>query len=288
MHEIRILELDKSIYIPENMDECDRTQRLDMAKLVLMYQMLEINLDQFKIMALYNLMNMDYSEESLPNLQEEKWQNIYVVAQVLDSFFEMRDDKLHLLFTSIDNPVKKVSYKAHSFIGPSDWFKDMKWGQFLEGIGELQKFSQTGDMECLIRLFAIFYLKKNERFTAIDLAKRVDFFRLLDARYVYHFYLLFNNFWMFLRTSSVIRVDGKEINLTLLFEGGKESEISIDFDLPELGFRSTTYQLAESGVFGSLEKLLETNFGAVILNMYDIMVRAKRREAELEAQKTKS
>lgn len=289
MHSIEILELEKTIYIPENLNECDRNQRLDISKLVLMYQMAEINLSQFKILALYNLMNMEYSDAELPNVQEEKWQNLYVISELLNSFFEIREDgKMQLIFDSIENPVKKISYKAHSFFAPSDWFKSMKWGQFIDAIGELQNFTVTGKIECLVRLFAIMHLKHRESYTKIDLDKREKFFDFLDIRYVYHFYLLFNNFWIFLTKQSLIRVDGKEIDLRILFEkGDSDSDIEISIDHPDLGFRSTAFQLAESGVFGTMAELNETDFGSVILRMYDMLVRLKLREAEMEALKDK-
>lgn len=291
MHQLRIEELDKNIFIPENMDECNREQRLDIAKLVFMYQMFEISYEQFKVLALYNLMNMEYSESVLPSLEEEKWQNITIISDLLDSFFELREDgKLHLVFTAIDNPVKKVSYKSAAFFGPSDWFKDMSWGQFIEGLGQLQSFSSSGKIEHLVNLFAIFYLRQNERFTKINLGKRVAYFDSLDIRYVYYFYLLFNNFWLFLTTSSLIKVDGREIDLRILFQQGNNGSngTSVDIEHPDLGLRSTTFQMAESGVFGPLDKLMEAKFGPVILNMYDVMVRNLKREAELEAQKNEN
>jgi hypothetical protein len=119
------------------------------------------------------------------------------------------------------------------------------------------------------------------------------FFDLLDIRYVYGFYLLFNSFWTFLTTQSVINVDGREVDLRVIFEqneGGEDQELEaeLEAEYPGLGFRSTSYQLAESQVFGPKEKLDKTNFWEVFLNLYDMMQRFRKREKMMEIEKEKN
>ena len=87
-------------------------------------------------------------------------------------------------------------------------------------------------------------------------------------------------------SDAVVGVDGREINLSKLFEkeeDSEESEAAAKIDLPELGLRSTAFQLAESGVFGSMDELEQTNAWDVLLRIYDMMVRNKKREAEQKA-----
>lgn len=171
-----------------------------------------------------------------------------------------------------------------SFYGPKDGFKDMTWKQFIEAVGELQSFSDDGKIEHLVNLFAMFYLRPKESLSSLDLEKRVHFFRFLDIRYIYSFYLLFSSFWKFIKTQSIIKVDGRTIDLRIMFEESADSEDLLP-DLTELGFRSTSYQLAESGVFGTYPELEQQNFWDVILRMYDMTIRNKKREAEMESQK---
>lgn len=285
MHLIEFKEAKLRRFIPENIAECNRQQYLDISKLVLMYQMAEIDIKQFRVLALYNLLNMEASESEFAHEQEEKWQNIYIVSELINTFFEVTEDgRMHLIQNYIDNKVKSVSYKAHSFYGPKDGFLDITWKQLLDGIGEVQNFLNDGKIERLVKLFAMFYTKRNERYGKFDMGKRLKFFDQLDIRYIYGFYLLFLSFWRFLTTSSIISVDGKQIDLSVLFDQN-DSEDKISIDLPELGLRSTTFQLAESGVFGAMEELEQTKAWDVLVNMYDMMVRNKKREAEMEAQK---
>ncbi len=294
MHQITIHEIDKNIFIPENLGECNRQQYLDMSKLVLMFNMAEIDLRQFRTLGLFNLMNMERSPSDLPGVEEEKWQNIYVLSQLLDSFYEIREDgKMYLVQDYIHNPVKSVKYKALTFRGPKDGFQDMTWGQFVDGIGELMEYGKSGKIESLVKLFAIFYVRPSAPYGSFDMGRRVKFFDLLDIRYVYGFYLLFNSFWTFLTTQSVINVDGREVDLRVIFEqneGGEDQELEaeLEAEYPGLGFRSTSYQLAESQVFGPKEKLDKTNFWEVFLNLYDMMQRYRKREKMMEIEKEKS
>lgn len=289
MHDITIQEINKRFWIPENLAECNRNQYLDMSKLILMYQMNELNKKQFRVLALYNLMNMEYSKADLENVEEEKWENVYVASQIIDTFFETDEEgRESVVLDYVHNPVKSVKYKMMTFVGPKDGLKDMTWKQFIEAIGELQTFSTDGKIEHLVNIFAMFYLRPRETFGKIDLERRVDFFKHLDIRYIYGFFLLFTSFWKFLRTQSVIGVDGREIDLRIMFEVKASDEEEVLPELAELGFRSTSYQLAESGVFGTLAELEQSNFWDVILRMYDMTVRNKKREAEMEAQKNEN
>lgn len=289
MHQITIHEIEKDIFIPGNLAECNKQQYLDMSKLVLMYRMAEIDLKQFRVLGLYCLMNMEYTKSTLSNVEDEKWQNIYVVSQLLDTFFDIRKDgKMVLVQNYIHNPVKTVHYKAMIFYGPKDGFKDMKWNQFVEGIGELMQFEKTGNIECLVKLFAMFYLRPSAPFGKFDMDRRVKFFDTLDIRYVFGFYLLFSSFWTFLTTQSVIMVDGREVDLRVIFEKGDDSEeAALEEEFPGLGFRSTSFQIAESGVFGTKEELDKSEFWDVFLNLYDMLMRSKKREKQLEKSKEK-
>ena len=57
MHSLEILDIDKRLWLPENLGECDRRQYLDMAKLIFMYQIDDINYEEFRVQAVYALLN---------------------------------------------------------------------------------------------------------------------------------------------------------------------------------------------------------------------------------------
>ncbi|AZA93043.1 Uncharacterised protein [Chryseobacterium nakagawai] len=290
MHIIEILELDKRFFIPENMGQCDRRQYLDMSKLVLMYQMAEINLSQFRSLGFYSLMNMKYEKNGSDIAELEKMQNVYTCSELLNSFFNIDDEnRMHLIQDYTHNPIKNVKYKAMTFIGPKDQFQGMTYGEMEDGLGELNNFNKTGEFESLIKLFAIFYKRPKERYKVINMEKRIEFFKFLDVRYVYGFYLLFVSFFNYLTTECQLLVDGKEIDLTLIFSKNTGvGENSIDEEHESLGLRSTSFQLAESGVFGTLEELRESDAFEVLIRMYDLVVRSISEQKQLDDLKNKN
>lgn len=288
MHSLEILELSERLWMPENLGECDRRQYLDASKLILMHQMGELNPSQFRVMLLYSLLNMDFDKAELEHEDETKWENIYIASEVLKSFFH-EDDKgqLHLVQDYIHNPVKTVKYKFHTFYGPKDAFQGITYGQLEDGIGEIGNFMKYGEIQSLVKLFAIFYLQKNEKYSVINLDKRIAFFDLLDIRYVYGFYLLFVSFFNYLTKECVLVIDGKELDLRILFASPENSEgnTTPDPNDPEgLGMRATSFQLAESGVFGTLDELRNSDAMMVLIRMYDLIIRARKEEKERKDQ----
>lgn len=288
MHSIEIAEIGKRYWLPENLGECDRRQYLDISKLVLMYQMAEISLEEFRVLGLYALLNMVPEQSALENIQDEKWENIYILSELLNSFFTIdAGGRMHLIQDYIHNPVKSVKYKLRTLYGPKDAFSDITYGQLEDGVGELQNFLKSGEIQSLVKLFAIFYKFQNEKYGNFNMEKRIAFFHHLDIRYVYGFYLLFVSFFNFLTKECVIAVDGKELDLTILFKSAENTET--DTTQPEgLGMRSTSFQLAESGVFGTLKELREMDAMTVLIRMYDLVIRAQREERERQEAENKA
>lgn len=288
MHSIEIAEIGKRLWLPENLGECDRRQYLDMSKLVLMYQMAEIDLHEFRIHGLYALLNMKPEESALENIQDEKWENIYILSELLNSFFTIdADGRMHLIQDYIHNPVKSVKYKLRTLYGPKDAFSDITYGQLEDGVGELQNFIKSGEIQSLVKLFAIFYKFQNEKYGNFNMEKRIAFFEHLDIRYVYGFYLLFVSFFNFLTKECILAVDGKELDLTILFKSAENTETDTT-QMEGLGMRSTSFQLAESGVFGTLNELREMDAMTVLIRMYDLVIRAQREERERQEAEDKA
>lgn len=294
MHSLEILELNERFWLPENLGECDKRQYLDASKLILMYQMDEITYEEFRILLLYSLMNMEFKPSSFENIQEEKWDNIFIASEVLDSFFSKDEDGTkHLIQDYIHNPVKTVHYKLHTFQGPKDSFEGITYGQLEDAAGELNNFMKYGEVESLVKLFAIFYLKNGERYSKINVTKRIKFFNQLDIRYVYGFYLLFVSFFNYLTKECIIVLDGKELDLRILFSSADDStSTEVEGEPESLGMRATSFQLAESGVFGTLPELREADAMMVLVRMYDLVLRNRKEEQERinqeENQKTES
>lgn len=287
MHSLEFQEIGERLWLPENLGECDRRQYLDASKLILMFQMGELSESQFRVMLLYSLLNMDSKKTELEYEDEKKWQNIYICSEVLKSFFrEDESGQKHLVQDYVHNPVKSVNYKLHIFKGPKDAFQGMTYGQLEDGVGEINNFLKFGEIESLVKLFAIFYLKGGEKYSTINLEKRIKFFDQLDIRYVYGFYLLFVSFFNYLTKECIMVIDGRELDLRILFATPEENDIeekNTD-ELEGLGMRATSFQLAESGVFGTLKELREADAMMVLVRMYDLVLRNRKEEAERKEQ----
>lgn len=85
---IDIPSLNKTLYFPENLAECDAQQYADMAKLLYMYQAKEISYFDFRVLAVYALLNLKKPKD-LKNINQNslKWQNIYQLSELVDDFF---------------------------------------------------------------------------------------------------------------------------------------------------------------------------------------------------------
>ena len=110
MHTIEIPEINFYRQIPENLGECNREEYLDMSKLVLMYQMAEINETQFLVMAFYRLLNLHYEERNMIlDEDDEKMQNIVIASEILRSFFSIDENgRMVLVQNYVHNHNKKT------------------------------------------------------------------------------------------------------------------------------------------------------------------------------------
>lgn len=62
-------------------------------------------------------MNMEYSKADLENVEEEKWENVYVASQIIDTFFETDEEgRESVVLDYVHNPVKSVKYKMMTFM----------------------------------------------------------------------------------------------------------------------------------------------------------------------------
>lgn len=74
-------------------------------------------------------------------------------------------------------------------------------------------------------------------------------------------------------------VMGNEIDLNIIYQ---ETEHNMESNIPGLGWVSTLFDIAESGVFGNYEQVRATNMWSVLLRLYELK---KRRLDEIEHEK---
>ena len=282
---IDIPEAKKSFYFPENLAECDAKQYADMAKLLYMFRSGEINYFEFRTLAVYALMGMKLerkkikSEKDIPEKDLPKWENIFRLSELVDSFFEKNETdegvrlEVKTFYVQNHNPeFHWISNKIpKKFIGPEDAFTNVSFGQYVDALEEYIYHSQTGDLQSLRNLFAIFYLLPNEVYNEDVSKKRAKTdFRLVDIRFLYGMFLFFESMQKYILSGEVL-IMGNTIDLSLIYQSTGDEKPS---DIPGLGMHSIVHDIAESGVFGSTNEVRETKMWKVLLRLYELKKKA--------------
>lgn len=281
---IDIPEEKKTLYFPENLAECDQKQYIDMAKLIYMFRGEEINFFEFRTLSVYALLGMKYggsakSEQEIPEEDLVKWENIFRLSELVDSFFDKTETndgvKLEVKSYFIQNHTPELTWISNKmpkkFYGPQDAFTDVTFGQYVDGLEEYIYHYQTGDLQALRNLFAIFYLKKGETYNE-DISKqraKTDF-RTLDIRFMYGMFLFFESMQKYILSGEVL-IMGNTIDLSLIYQTLGDEKKS---EIPGLGMHSVVHDIAESGVFGSTNEVRSTKMWKVLLRLYELKKKA--------------
>ena len=295
MRIIEIPEANIKRYIPSDLSECDQQQYMDICELIFYFQNEQINYDEFRTHAVYKLMKMVPSKKD--DDDEEKFANIYQLSELINDFFDTdADGKKIIKQDYIHNPIPSFKPIFKTLYGPSDSFMNMTFGEYTDALRLFLDFHATGDMELLKLLTAVFYRQKKsfhfikKRLSSYDGDIREPYnSKLLEANakelkhapigFVYGFYLLFASFQKYLIDAKIMW-GGKEIDFAILFESSKEeSNEPQSEDIPSIGMDSIAFSIAESGTFGNIDQVRNTNFWDIMIRMYDL------RRTDLERQK---
>jgi hypothetical protein len=299
MHTIEIPDSKLKRYIPADLSECDAQQYMDMCELIFLYQNQSITYDELRTHAAYKLMKMarkpakeltEYEQQQ----QRIKFSNIYLISELIDSFFE--DDgsgNKTIKQYYIHNPVPNFKPLLTTYYGPSDSFMNMTFGEYTDALRLFHDFHATGDMEILRIITALFYrpkkkfhwLKKHfenyngdirEPYNPHTLEQRAEKLKTAPIGFIYGFYLLFASFQKYLIDAKILW-SGKEIDLAILFESSDTEELTNE--TPGIGMDAIAFSIAESGAFGTIEEVRKAEFWPIMIRMYDL------RRTDLERQK---
>lgn len=287
MHIIEILETNTKRYIPSDLSECDSQQYMDLCELIFHYQNQVISYDELRTHAAYKLMNMVPSNAKVNEETEiQKNCNIAVIADLIEDFFESGENGQKVIKQYyIHNPVPKFSPAFETFYGPSDSFMNMTFGEYSDGLRMFHDFPAIGDYNIIITLAAIFYRPKKsfhfirkrsskyngdirQPYNSHTLEKRSKHFQLAPIGFTYGFYLLFASFLKYMSTAKIIW-GGQEIDFSILYQDDESSSEKSNSSIPGIGMDSIAFSMAESGAFGTLEDVRNTNFWQIMIRMYD-------------------
>lgn len=294
MHTVELPEAKIKRYIPSDLSECDAQQYIDMCELIFHFQNDSINYDEFRTHAVYKLMKMipktvkelENQTEEEKTIQAEKFANIYQLSELIDDFFDIDEKGIKTIkqyYTH--NPVPYFKPVFKTFYGPADGFRDMTFGEYRDGLRLFHDFHATGDLHILTLLCAIFYRHKKsfhfvkkqlanydgnirERYNSNTLDERAKALKLAPIGFIYGFYLLFASFQKYLIDAKTMW-GGQEIDFSILFES-PNGDKSPTNDIPGIGMDSIAFSMAESGTFGTIKEVDNTNFWEIFAKMYDL------------------
>lgn len=293
MHTIEIPEAKLKMILPSDLSECDKYQYIHMCQLIFDYQCGVISYNALRINALYKLLNLKH--EKLDHSKEDKHANIFILSELIDDFFEENENGQKIIKQDYThNPVPSYRSVFKTYYGPSDNFINMTFGEYREALRLFNDFNVTADLEILYLLAAVFFrpaksfhfIKKHlsnydgdirEALNGNTLEKRAKVFKYAHFGFIYGVYLLFASFQKYL-VSAQIMWGGKTLDLSILFETSHE-EKQESMTLPGIGMDSIAFAMAESGTFGTVKEVDQTNFWQIIVRMYEL------RSNDIERQK---
>ena len=296
----------KTFYLPEDLSECSNEQYPEVCELIYRFNTGKINYQTFRTQTLYKLLNLEPSLNLTPEQEEAKNANIAMLSVAIDGFFEENP-------TEGNHPIIKQEYTNNhipytqplwvKYYGPTDNFKNISFGEYSDAINLYLEYENTKDEELLRLIMAIFYRKKRKFHSLKNLSKhkqdvreaynedtiehRAKIFKGVPMGQLYGFYLLLASFHKYL-TNCTLHLNGKEINIGVLFQ--EPTEKQVESDLPGIGLKSIEYQISESGVFGNSQQVRKINLWEIFIRLYDITKRdqderARQKAAEAEAKR---
>ena len=277
---IEIPELTKTMYLPLQLHYCNEQQYIAICELLFRLDTGDLNLSEFKVLAVYALLNLKKGDRKIESQEtEEALDNIRIISDyILEYFEETEEGKFTLKLIYRKNHIPKIKPLVKTFYGPKDFFTTTTFGEYEEALNLFMEYSESKDLELLQRLFAVFYReKKNKKqvpYISEEQDEHLKNFKTTPIGVLYGFYYTFAAFHTYL-TSSEVYWEGKRIDMSIIFseqEEDSEGDKS-ESPYPSLGMKSIAYQLAESGVFGSLTEVRNTNLWECVLRLYDIRKR---------------
>ena len=285
MHTIEIPESGLTLYMPSDLSECDDRQYIEMSELIFRFQNGYLPYDEMKIQAVYKLLNLKAVPSFWESDEEDKLSNIYLISELVDNFFEINEEGVKILKQFyVNNPVPSIKPIFTRYFGPSDGFMNITFGEYTDALRLFHDFYATGEIKLIYLLTAIFYREKTSfhffkkksnnyngdirrAYNSNLIEKRADKFKDAPFGFIYGTFLLFASFQKYL-VEAKIQWGGQELDLSILFDN-KNSD-SAPSVIPGIGMDAIAFTLAESGAFGSLEKVRATNFWQIIVRMYDL------------------
>jgi len=305
MHKIEIPDRHILREFPSEVQEMDQSQFINFIDLVLKYTSGHISIEQFKVLLIKKLLNIKYDLRyaSLTAVEKEEIAgNIIILSELCESFFEeiQKDGKtiksFKLSFTKNFIPVI-----CNKYYGPQDALQDVTFCEYRIAHSHFVAYIDSHDENELNKLIAVLYRphkrflwirRKLRSYNGMDrvsftaksnpaiFEKRVRKISTLPISVRYGIFLYFSGSEQYLVNGKPV-VDGKEIDLSIIYEKSENAG-----DSPDIGLIGILYSLAETKVFGSIEETDGQNLYDVMIRLYQVVKQAKALEAKYKSHGT--
>lgn len=286
-HSIEVPKFGYERFIPKELAYCNSEEFKHVCALIYHWQLGTLHFGEFRVQCVHRILELIPGKRKLDHREMEAFHaNIYQISELIDSFFNKgEDNKLELKQNFVHNHTPYVRPLFVKLTGPTERFTNVSFGQYVDGLNIFHLYIKTKNVKFLYQLMATFYMSAYDQYNPDKTEKRAEIFeKYVDFGKVYGFFLLFGSMQSYI-TSSKVMVEGQVIDLSILFQ---ENEEGFKSDIPGLGVKSLSYQLAESQVFGNLNEVRKEKLWEILLRLYDVRKRdldnqAQMKKAEEEA-----
>ncbi len=302
MHTLEIPDKKIRIEYPSCLEDLSPEQAVFFVRQYLNFMSGSISGEQFRIYLAWNfigltkslrynhLMSLRKKTQQEQDLLDGIHSNVYKISETLDSFFqeEKQDGKPVKILRFFC--IKQIIPNIGRFYGPASGMTDCSFWEYKLAHEEYAEYCKTTDSIHLFRLAAILY---RPRKLFLGIRKLLPFYngrqripltpgtnpRSIDARArklqsrarnywaVYYSFLFFSSIEKYLLTGRPV-IDGKEIDLSVLYEGSAQKGENI-------GLTGILYSLAETKVFGDINQTADAGLYDIIARLYQVAVMYK-------------
>ncbi|HNP68227.1 MAG TPA: hypothetical protein PKH16_10005 [Aequorivita sp.] len=273
---LEIPELNKKLYLPLCLEKLDQRQYI--AFFGLMYQMeqKQISYAEFAPLCVAALLDLKKGKRKISEEElEEAMSNIAMLAEYISAFFNRNENVISLKLQYSKNYIDFVTLPFNKkYFGPSQWFRDVDFGEYEDGLNRFLQYNETPCRELLQELMATFYREKRNGkrygYLSSEIESAAHSFSNVPIGALYGFYYNFAMFHTYF-SSSQVYYNGKLIDLSILFTNQPADDTSTyESPYPSLGIKSTGIEIAKTGVLGNLAQVRSTRLWDVALLLYDM------------------
>lgn len=275
MHSIQIIETQTTLKFPEAAFEFTKQQVIAFAELALLYQSGTINYNTLKTRMVYRFLNMKRTANLTTDKNQQIVENIYNISKLIDNYFiDTRINakpvkQIKMEFFAQKLPEIKVNNRV--FYGPDDALFNTVYGEYLQLTTLLTEYTKNQEEHTLNQLIATIYRPQKPNYNTLkthpdfDGDKRIKFNPALTPNYAIHIaslpytikyaiFLFVASSQHFIATNTALPIGGgNTIDLTILFQSTNTTTTN------SLGMVGTLYSLAETKVFGDVDKVAKKN-----------------------------